>query len=82
MIEIYEGIGRPQLLPQFRACDHLALMLQKQRQDLEWLLLDFNLRSVLAKLTRAKVNLEGPEANGSMLCRPVNWGVPPELARV
>jgi hypothetical protein len=58
MIEVHEGIGRPQLLPQFVACHHLARVLQKQGQDPEWLVLNLDLQSVLAELTCAKVNFE------------------------
>jgi len=43
----------------------LAGMLEEHPKDPERLLLKFHLQAVLAQLTRAKVNLKDPEADGS-----------------
>jgi hypothetical protein len=66
VIEIHEGIGGPQLLPQFLARHRLAGTLQQQAKDLEGLLLNLDPESVFAQVAGAQVGLERSEANGLM----------------
>jgi hypothetical protein len=57
-------------------------MLEEHPKDPERLLLKFHLQAVLAQLTRAKVNLKDPEADGSTFGGEVDRAPLPNLARV
>jgi len=57
-------------------------MLEEHPKDPERLLLKFHLQAVLAQLTRAKVNLKDPEADGSTFGGEVDRPPLPNLARV
>jgi hypothetical protein len=76
VIEIDEGIDRPQSLLYFFASDHLARLLQQERQNLKRLFLQLYLRTVAAQLARPQVNLKSPELNGTRPIRAGNRHVP------
>jgi hypothetical protein len=72
VIEIHEGIGRPQLLPQFLARHCLTGTLQQEAEDLEGLLLNLDPEPVFAQVAGAQVGLERSEANSAMLAGRMN----------
>jgi hypothetical protein len=65
VVEVDEGVGRPEFLLQLFARDHLAGALQQQRQDLKWLLLQAQLDSVLAQFARVEIELKHSKARDS-----------------
>jgi hypothetical protein len=62
VVEIHEGVRGPEFFLKFLAGYDLAGMLQKHRQDLEWLFLKANSKAVLAQFAGAKIQLENPKA--------------------
>jgi hypothetical protein len=58
MVEIDEGIGRPNLSPQFLARDHIAGAIQQRRQDLQRLTLQAQPYAALAQFARANIQFE------------------------
>ena len=71
VIEVHEGVGRPQSILELFARYHVAGTLQKYPKDLEWFLLKLHLQAVLAQLTGTKVNVEDPEVYGSAFIKRV-----------
>jgi hypothetical protein len=65
VVEIHEGVGWPQLLAQLFARDHLAGALEQQGQHLKGLLLQAQLRTILAQLARGEVQLEDSKPHKS-----------------
>ena len=63
MVEIDEGVGRPELLLQLLPGDHIAGTLQQHGQNLEGLLLEFDPQPVPAQLAGVQVGLKGAEAD-------------------
>jgi hypothetical protein len=62
VIKIHESVRGPELFLKVLAGYDIAGMLQKHRQDLEWLFLKANSKPVLAQFAGAKIQLENPEA--------------------
>jgi hypothetical protein len=65
MVEIYEGVGGPQLLAKLVACDYFSGTLQQQGEHLEGLFLQAQLRAILAQFACCEVELEQAEARDS-----------------
>src|SRR5579863_4403702 len=65
VIEIDEGIGGPEFLADFFAGDDVAWALEEQGQDLKGLVLQAELRPVLAQLAGGQVKFEDAEADDS-----------------
>ena len=63
VVEVHEGILRPQLLLQFLARHDLARMLQQHLEHLKGLLLQPDLEAALAQFACAQVNFKNPEAH-------------------
>src|SRR6266702_2465916 len=63
VIEVYEGVGRPNILPQFLAGDDFARALQENLQNLEWLFLQPDLDSLPAQFSGIFIQLKSPEAD-------------------
>lgn len=68
VIEIDENIGGPETSPQFVTRDDLTGPLQQNRENLDWLLRQANLRAVLRELAGSRIQLEKSEAN-RVFCR-------------
>jgi hypothetical protein len=62
VVEVNEGVGRPQAMAKIIPGDHFSRLLQQQGEDLQRLLLQLHLQSIPAQLSGAKVNLKRPEA--------------------
>jgi len=62
VVEVNEGISRPQAIVQIVASDDLSRLFQNQRQYLERLLLDFDLDAATAELAGVQVKLENAKA--------------------
>jgi len=62
LIEVYKGVGGPELLLQFVPGDGLTRTLQQHGQDFDRLTLQPDLDSLFAQLPRPRVELEDPEA--------------------
>src|SRR5205085_9084141 len=58
VIEIHEGVGRPDLRSQFFACDQLAGTLEQHRKNEQWLPLKSLPYAAFAELKRAGVQLK------------------------
>jgi hypothetical protein len=67
LIEVYERVRRPDLLPQLFSSDDLSGMLEQGANDLERLVLEFDLDTVLPQLTRAAVDFEYTELQPSRI---------------
>ena len=63
VVEVHKRVRRPELRSQFLTCDHVAGFIQKCRQHLEWLVLQLVPRPVSPEFTRARVHLDGTEAD-------------------
>jgi hypothetical protein len=63
VIEINEGVSRPQLGAQLLPGDKFARPVQEKRQDLEGLVLQPDLGAVPAKFPGAEVSLKYPKGN-------------------
>jgi hypothetical protein len=61
MVEIHEGIGRPESVAKFFSCDHFAGMLDQHAQHLKGLFLKPQLDSILAQFACRNIHLEGSE---------------------
>jgi hypothetical protein len=61
VVEIHEGIGGPDAPLQLLARDRLTGMFQKDLQNLEGLLLQLDLHTVLAEFARTQIKLEVSE---------------------
>ena len=70
VVEVSEGVGRPQFLSQLLSRHHLTGTLQQTNENLERLILKLDLAAVLAELTRPQISFKGPK-----LCNPPrgNW---------
>jgi hypothetical protein len=66
VIEVNEGIRRPDLLAQFFAGDYFARMLQKNAEDLQRLVLQPDPGSVAAQFSTLVVQFECTKANYRM----------------
>jgi hypothetical protein len=69
MIEIDEGVCWPESVAKLFSCNHLAGMLDQHAQDLERLLLELQLESILAQLACRNVYLEGSEPQNTRKLR-------------
>ena len=63
VVEIDKGVGGPDLLLQFFAGDGLTGTLQKNLEDLERLLLEFDLRALFPQFAGPEIQFKGPETN-------------------
>ncbi len=63
MFKIYEGICRPETLPQFFAGDEVSWTNQESTQNLERLALDLEQTAIAAQLPSAQVSLKLSEAD-------------------
>jgi len=73
VVEVHEGVRRPQLAAQLFPGDHLAGPFKKECQELERLVLELDFRAVSAEFTGTKVGFEDPEADdtvGNILWHP------------
>jgi hypothetical protein len=61
LAEIYEGVGGPQLLPDFFAGHHFAGSLEKQGQNAERLILQVHPAATLVDFARGEVGLKKAE---------------------
>ena len=66
MLEIHEGIGRPQLGLQLFARQQFAGLFEKHGEDLKGTAGETNFVAVLAQLARAQVDVVGAEADFSL----------------
>src|SRR6185503_16670209 len=62
-VEIHEGVGGPELLPELLARHDVARVREEQEEDLERLVGEPGLQALLAQLARLDIQLEGSEAN-------------------
>ena len=62
VLEINEGVRRPQASLQFFACEQLAGLFQQEGENLEGPARQTNLSTVLAELAGAQVNMVGVES--------------------
>src|SRR5579862_6800658 len=65
VVKIHKCVGRPEFLADLFACDHIAGSLQQQREHAERLLLQTQLRSILAQFPRCEIELEDAEPRDS-----------------
>jgi hypothetical protein len=65
MVEVDEGIGRPNLGPKFVASHDITRAVQQGRQYLERLALQVELYAAFPELTRTKVQFEDVEAKSA-----------------
>src|SRR6266446_5312638 len=68
MVKIDKGIGGPDLLLQLFTSDDLPRTLQENLENLEWLLLKFDLGALFAQFAGLEIQRKYPEAN-----RPMGW---------
>jgi hypothetical protein len=66
-VEIYERVRGPKPLAKFLAGNHFAGPLDQKGQNLEGLVLQLNLQTMLAKLARVQICLERSEAYSTLL---------------
>src|SRR5271168_2295884 len=64
VVEIHKGVCRPDTLLDYFARHYFAGMLQENPQDLERLVLKFDLYAPLAHFAGLQIDLEHAEANG------------------
>jgi hypothetical protein len=65
MIEVDEGVRRPELAAQFLSGDDLSRLLKQRHQQLKRLFLELYLLSPLAQFPCLKIHLERTETNNS-----------------
>jgi hypothetical protein len=65
MIEVNEGVRRPEFIAQFLSSNELSRPFQERRQYLKGLFLQFYLLSPLAQFPGVEIDLEGAEADDS-----------------
>ena len=65
MIEIDEGVRRPEFAAQFLSCNEFSRMFKQRGQYLQGLFLKFYLLTPLAQLSRIKIYLKRAEADDS-----------------
>jgi len=65
MIEVDEGVRRPESAAKFFSCNYLTRTLDQHAQDLERLLLQLHLLSPPAQLPGLQIYLEHAEADNS-----------------
>jgi hypothetical protein len=65
MIEVDEGVCRPELTAQFLPANHLAGPFKQCRQHLKWLFLELYPLSPLVQFPGMEIDLEGTETNNS-----------------
>src|SRR2546427_4776331 len=68
MVEVDKGVGGPDFLLQFLPGDDLPRTLQENLEDLEGLLLKFDLGALFAQFAGLEIQRKYPEAN-----RPMGW---------
>lgn len=66
MLEIDEGVGRPQAALQLLAGEQLAGLFEKQGENLKGTAGEVDLHTVLAQLAGTKINLVGVEAKPTL----------------
>ena len=79
VIELDDGVVRPEPLPDVLAQHHLARVIEQHEQDLEGLVLKANADSVFAQFGRSNVQLEGSKTQKS---RPLHSDPPLSAALV
>ena len=65
MIEVNEGVRRPQLAAQFRSSNQFSRPFKERRQYLKRLFLKLYFLSPLAQFPGVEIDLEGAEADDS-----------------
>jgi hypothetical protein len=65
MIEVNEGVCRPESTAQFLPGNHLAVPFKQRRQHLKGLFLELYLLSPLAQFSGVEIYLERTETNNS-----------------
>jgi hypothetical protein len=65
MIEVNEGVRRPEFIAQLFSSNQLSRPFQERRQYLKGLFLQFYLLSPLAQFPGVEIDLEGAEADDS-----------------
>src|SRR5215471_4260256 len=70
-VEVDKGIGAPEFLLEFVACDDFAGTVNEQTQNRERLVLKFDADSLLPKFARLQICLEDAETNHSIYMRQV-----------
>jgi hypothetical protein len=65
MIEVYEGVRRPELAAQFLSGDNFSRPLKQRRQHLKGLFLEPYLFSPLAQFPGVEIDLERAEPDNS-----------------
>jgi hypothetical protein len=72
MVEIHEGVRRPEFCLKFLASYHVSGTLKQHRQDLQGLFLKANPQAVLAQFASAKIQLENsksqPHSGVKVIC--------------
>lgn len=76
IVEVHEGVARPQLLFQFLARENLPRLFQQSAQNLKRLFLKFDRFTILAQFTRMEVHLEVIEAQNRTRLRACSQGSP------
>ena len=59
MVKVDEGVGGPEPVPHFLSCNDLTRPLQKQRKNLEGLLLQLDPHPIPTQFTGAEIDFEG-----------------------
>jgi hypothetical protein len=67
LIEVYERVGGPDLLPQLFSSDDLSRTIEQGANDLERLVLELDLDTALPQLTRSAVDFEYTELQPSRI---------------
>jgi hypothetical protein len=65
LVEIDEGVGRPQLAAEFFAADHFSSALEQHEKKLRGLLLKPDTQALLAQLAGSGVHLKDTETEDS-----------------
>ena len=65
MVEIHEGVGRPQFAAELLAGNHFPGPFQQRRQYLEGLFLQLDFLSLTTQFAGAKIDLKDTETNNS-----------------
>src|SRR4029077_9934544 len=67
-VEVHEGVGGPDPLPQLFTRDRLAGSFEKKLKQLEGLVLQLDLHALLAQLSHAGVKFENPKVHNLAWC--------------
>jgi hypothetical protein len=61
MIEVDEGVRRPELVPQFVSGDNFSRVFQQRSENLQWLLLQLHPQSTTSQFTCLEINFKDPK---------------------